>query len=614
MPLRNPCATKDLRCGKTHKPRGTDKYLPRNPYRLPPTEELLRLTENTLALRLRARIRGTLNRTLADEPAVTRLFRPELNGGIHPSEIALTSALRVTWCCTAVPGESHLWIAPPGNVSRSILKGELGHGSNTRHAQALLVRGIPPTRGCPGCSGTMATATNNLLLYFPEVVEFWDYKRNGIYRPEMFTARSSERPWWIDPTSGRRTRAQIVSRTQSNHIGTNRIDCGLAASETNNLQTKYPKLAKRVIGDEHGRPISPKDLSPKSNRTVQWRCTQNSRHTYFSAVYTVVNAHLKRYRTAGCGFCRGIKAAEGARLSDLHPEIAAEWKASERNQIDASEVNPRTQRKGWFKCKNCEHIWRTRISQRTLQKQGCPACSGKVVTASNCLATTHPNILAEWDQKRNGALTPSQVTHGTARAVWWRCKVNHKHLYRAAICSRTRSDGHATGCPHCSPHISRLQVRLFNSLRALIPDLVYIEVGKSPPECSVFGWPHPFDAALPTARLMIEYDGHHWHKDPKNTKRSRRKERCAAKVGFSVLRIREALRPLGPYDIEVPRNFTVAAELKRIADAILLAAGELNATSCSSRSLRRYRRDCSRKRQIPRSPTVADRQKTRCAK
>ena len=595
MTPRTRCTERVRRRGKSRKSRKHGQYRPRNLYRLPPTEDLLRRTANQLAIKIRRRSPRTRGRTLSDEPAVARLFPPELNVGIHPREIALTSAIRVTWCCCAVPGERHLWIAPPGNVSRSILKGELGHTARTKHAQDLLARGITPTRGCPGCSGTMATPTNNLLLYFPEVVKFWDYSRNGIYRPEMFTPRSSEKPWWIDPKSGRRTRAQIVSRTQSNRIGTNRIDCGLAASETNNLQAKYPKLAKRVIGDENGAPISPKDLSPKSNRTVQWRCAADPRHTYFSAVYTVVGAHLKHCRTDGCPFCRGVKASEGARLCDLYPELAMEWNASKRNQIDAREVNPRTSKKGWFKCEQCGYIWRTRISQRTLQKQGCPACKGRVVTTSNCLAATHPELLAEWHHKRNGVLTPSQVTHGMARAVWWRCKVNDKHLYRAAICSRTRPNGRATDCPHCSPHISRLQVRLFNALRALIPDLVYMEVGKSPPECSVSGWPQPFDAALPTGRLMIEYDGHHWHKDPKHTKRSQRKERCAAQAGFSVIRIREALRPLGPYDIEVPRNFKLAAELKRIANAILFAARQNNPTSRPSRPLRRCRRDCSSK-------------------
>ena len=62
------------------------------------------------------------------------------------------------------------------------------------------------------------------------------------------------------------------------------------------------------------------------------------------------------------------------------------------------------------------------------------------------LATTHPKIAGEWDREKNGELTPSNVTFGSGRKVWWLCDKGHS--YQTQVANRTKKMG-GTGCPVC---------------------------------------------------------------------------------------------------------------------------------------------------------------------
>ena len=77
--------------------------------------------------------------------------------------------------------------------------------------------------------------------------------------------------------------------------------------------------------------------------------------------------------------------------------------------------------------------------------------------------TTFPEIAKEWHPTKNGNLKPSQVTSGTAKKVWWKCRKGDDHEWPAAIASR------ASGrrCPFCSGK----KVSNTNNLEVNFPDL-----------------------------------------------------------------------------------------------------------------------------------------------
>jgi len=57
---------------------------------------------------------------------------------------------------------------------------------------------------------------------------------------------------------------------------------------------------------------------------------------------------------------------------------------------------------------------------------GCPYCIGQRATPERSLASLFPNIAKEWHPTKNGKLTPKQVSPGSHKPVWWRCKKGHE--------------------------------------------------------------------------------------------------------------------------------------------------------------------------------------------
>lgn len=65
-------------------------------------------------------------------------------------------------------------------------------------------------------------------------------------------------------------------------------------------------------------------------------------------------------------------------------------------------------------------------------------------TARRSLRVTHPVLALEWSHERNDR-TPEEVTAGSNRAVWWRCRLGHE--WRATVYSRALK---RAGCPRCA--------------------------------------------------------------------------------------------------------------------------------------------------------------------
>ena len=78
------------------------------------------------------------------------------------------------------------------------------------------------------------------------------------------------------------------------------------------------------------------------------------------------------------------------------------------------------------------------------------------------LSETHPHLMAQWHPTKNGDLTPSNVTAGSNKKVWWKC--NKEHEWLAVICSRTII---GRGCPYCCNQKACVD----NCLKTLRPDI-----------------------------------------------------------------------------------------------------------------------------------------------
>lgn len=80
----------------------------------------------------------------------------------------------------------------------------------------------------------------------------------------------------------------------------------------------------------------------------------------------------------------------------------------------------------------------------------------------DCIEKENRRLLSEWDDKKNEGLMPEDVSAGSRRYVWWRCK--NGHSWRASVQHRSRG----SGCPVCD---GKIAVPGDNDLLTLFPDI-----------------------------------------------------------------------------------------------------------------------------------------------
>ena len=133
-------------------------------------------------------------------------------------------------------------------------------------------------------------------------------------------------------------------------------------------------------------------------------------------------------------YCSGYIFLKGFNdLQTTHPEIASEW--SEKNlSLKPDEVNAKSRKNVWWKCRKCGNEWKSVINAR-VKGTVCPVCAEREVLAGyNDLATTDSQLLSEWDYEQN-KLKPTQVSRTSAKRAWWKCR--HGHSWSMKINERT---------------------------------------------------------------------------------------------------------------------------------------------------------------------------------
>ncbi len=100
----------------------------------------------------------------------------------------------------------------------------------------------------------------------------------------------------------------------------------------------------------------------------------------------------------------------------------------------------------WWLCED-GHEWKASINNRTHKNQGCPVCSGRIVSDKNRFSILYPELILEWHPTKNGELTPHHISFGISKRVWWLCEEGHE--WRASINRRTNPNSN-NGCPKCA--------------------------------------------------------------------------------------------------------------------------------------------------------------------
>lgn len=185
-------------------------------------------------------------------------------------------------------------------------------------------------------------------------------------------------------------------------------------------------------------PLTPAAVTHGSHKRVWWRCERG--HSYEARVSSRVDG-------TGCPYCAGRRIQAGENdFAARFPALAAQWDVDRNGNLRPDQVTDSSNRRVWWRCER-GHSYRTTVAHRARDSSGCPYCTGrKVLPGFNDLATRAPQIAAQWHPTLNGTLSPTAVTVGSRRKVWWLCPEHH--TWKAVIYARTGSQ--QSGCPVCA--------------------------------------------------------------------------------------------------------------------------------------------------------------------
>ena len=209
--------------------------------------------------------------------------------------------------------------------------------------------------------------------------------------------------------------------------------------EEKSLGKLFPNLLEEWAFNLNGA-LSPFTIKVSSNIKANWKCKVCG-----NVWQAQVSDRTRKDKSTGCPYCNNRRIVAGFNdLQTKHPDIAKEWHPTKNGDMLASMVAPKSNKAVWWLCSVCGGEWKASPSTRVGQGCGCPICAGKKVKIGyNDLATVRPDLAKEWNNDKNGDLTPQKITKGSNKKVWWKCVYGHE--WQSTIHNRLSGKG----CPEC---------------------------------------------------------------------------------------------------------------------------------------------------------------------
>lgn len=205
----------------------------------------------------------------AKQPELASEWNYKKNEPLQPRMFSLQSNKRVWWTCN----KGHEWEA-------SIYSRING-------------------RGCPYCSGRLATTENNLQNARPDIALEWHATKNKEITPIDVTPFSHKKVWW-ECQRGHEWQSTVANRSNARGCP---YCSGKRVSADNNLLVVNPTLAAEWHQSRNGH-LKASDVTPGSGRKVWWACSRE--HEWQAAVYS-------RSKGNGCPFCAGKRRSKDVR-------------------------------------------------------------------------------------------------------------------------------------------------------------------------------------------------------------------------------------------------------------------------------------------------------------
>lgn len=431
-------------------------------------------------------------------PEIAKEWHPTKNGHLLPSDVKANTNKKVWWQCKF----GHEWQAII--ESRTI-------GS-----------------GCPYCSNKkILKGFNDLATTNPELIDEWDYEKNGKLTPYNVGSGSNKKVWW-QCEYGHEWKTAIANRTKSNRTGC--PYCTGAGSSMPEQGIAY--YLEKVCKIEQRAKIDGKEVDiflPEYSIGVEYdgilyhegkeeRDMQKTMHMAIKGVHLIrikestvnevignhiilfdgnrMNANyawaLKQLLVLLCSLTNNdsfatisidlntdmVKIREKFKLykvenslANTNPDLIKEWNSMRNGRLRPDMFFSGTHQKVWWKCSQ-GHEWQAAINSR-VAGVGCPYCAGqRVIEGETDLQTLFPEIAEEWNYEKNKHLkdgfgkdisTPFAISAGSPIKVWWKGSCGHE--WKESVYKRSKRN---FGCPYCS---NQRLLTGYNDLGTVYPDI-----------------------------------------------------------------------------------------------------------------------------------------------
>ena len=438
------------------------------------------------------------NDLTSTHPEIAAQWHPTKNNGLRPTDVTAGSNKKI-W-----------WYLPYDDL-------HTGKHFDFEWVSSVCQRTMH-NLGCPFLSNSAVwVGYNDFQTIHPELSKYWHPVKNGNLKPTDVIATSGIKVWWQLTHYDIRTNKYFTFEWEASVCAmTNGATCPYLTNSAvwqgfNDLATTHPELAAEWHPTKNNE-LKPTDIVAGCMKKVWWYLPYNDPHTgkfYNFEWQATVNS---RTQGSGCPYLSGKSIWKGYNdLATKNPELAKEWHPIKNGNLTPSDIQPQSSIKVWWylpynDIKTGKHFvfeWQATVSHRS-NGSGCPYLTNDAVWAGyNDLATTHPQLAAEWHSIKNGVLKPTDVTAGSEKKVWWVLHYNdpktgehHDYEWQATVYNRVKGKG----CPYIKS--SKTEMLICNFLKA--ENMSFdVEWKMKTNSKQLFR----FDIFISPHKLMIECDG-----------------------------------------------------------------------------------------------------------
>lgn len=374
------------------------------------------------------KLRRGFNDLQSTNPSLVRKWHPTKNGTVKPDMVFENTDTHFWWFHNVQKwGREfvHEWRASPKTVKRGGKDG-----------------------GCPICHGTQVLpGYNDLYTCYPALAAQWDYTKNTSLGldPKQITCGSNRSAYWICDNCGHTWKAMILNRTARN------TQCPKCAKRS---QTSFPEQALFFYFKRRFKNCLNRDKTALGKGELDLYLPDEK----FAVEYCGLLSHASQARKAMDAKKQELCEEKGIRLIRVY-EHESENRCFPKQHIIYCVPKPDYSHLYYvMQCLNAELIGLGLICKPIAidikTDEGAIRAQYQQSRIGNDLATTHADLLAEWDYEGNGTLKPQGFSAGSGAVVCWKhiAVKNGKqyvHRWRAKISKRTRG----TGCPICAGKI-----------------------------------------------------------------------------------------------------------------------------------------------------------------